>query len=137
MVALAKSFPIPEVVPIRRALISVSDRTGLAELGKALIGRGVTIVSSGGTRRALAEAGVPATEVETVTGFPEMLGGRVKTLHPKIHGGILAIRDDADHADALTSENIPLFDLVVVNLYPFEETVASRADENQTVENID
>ncbi len=137
MVALAKSFPIPEKIHIRRALISVSDKTGLIELGRGLVARGVTIVSSGGSRQALADAGIPATEVASVTGFPEMLGGRVKTLHPKIHGGILAIRDDAEHAAAIAEHGIPPFDLVVVNLYPFEKAVASGADEQLAVENID
>jgi phosphoribosylaminoimidazolecarboxamide formyltransferase/IMP cyclohydrolase len=122
---------------IRRALISVSDKTGLADFGRFLGERGVEILSTGGSARALAEAGVPVTEVSAVTGFPEIMDGRVKTLHPKIHGGILARRDLDSHRAAMSEHGIAPIDLVIVNLYPFEATVASGADEATCIENID
>ncbi|MGE0719036.1 MAG: bifunctional phosphoribosylaminoimidazolecarboxamide formyltransferase/IMP cyclohydrolase [Alphaproteobacteria bacterium] len=125
------------LVPIRRALISVSDKTGLVELGRALAGRGVEILSTGGSARALAAAGVPVVEVSAHTGFPEIMDGRVKTLHPTIHGGILARRDEADHVAAMARHGIAPIDLVVVNLYPFRETVARGAGRAECVENID
>src|SRR5580700_9006530 len=102
-----------------RALLSVSDKTGIADLGRGLVARGFTLVSTGGTARALAEAGLPVTSVSEVTGFPEMMDGRVKTLHPAVHGGILARRDHPDDIAALDRHGIGLVDLVVVNLYPF------------------
>ncbi len=111
------------LIPIRRALLSVSNKTGLVELAQALSGRGVALLASGGTRKALQEAGIRAVEVSEYTGSPEILGGRVKTLHPKIHGGILARRDSEDDLTTLQSEEIEPIDLVVVNLYPFEETI--------------
>jgi phosphoribosylaminoimidazolecarboxamide formyltransferase/IMP cyclohydrolase len=111
-------------VKVRRALVSVHDKTGLADLGRALAALGVEILSTGGTARLLREAGVPVRDVSEVTGFPEMLDGRVKTLHPKIHGGILARRDLPGHLAALERHGIPPIDLVVVALYPFEATVA-------------
>merc|ERR1712034_139875 len=111
-------------VQIRRALLSVSDKTGLAELGKALADRGVELVSTGGTAKALRDARLDVKDVSELTGFPEMMDGRVKTLHPKVHGGLLAVRDDADHAAAMDEHDIGAIDLVVVNLYPFVETVA-------------
>jgi len=129
--------PIPPLTPIRRALISVSDKTGLAAFGKALAAAGVEILSTGGSARALIEAGVPVTEVASHTGFPEIMDGRVKTLHPKIHGGILARRDLADHRAAMSEHDIAPIDLVAVNLYPFEATLASGADAETCVENID
>src|ERR1700756_5237982 len=107
------------VVPIRRALLSVSDKRGLIELARVLAGRGVHLIASGGTRTALAQAGLEVTEVSAYTGQPEILGGRVKTLHPKLHGGILARRDDPDDLRALNHLAIEPIDLVVVNLYPF------------------
>ncbi len=122
---------------IRRALISVSDKTGLAELGRFLVARGIEILSTGGSARALAEAGVAVTEVSTHTGFPEIMDGRVKTLHPKIHGGILARRDLPAHHAAMQEHGIVEIDLVVVNLYPFEATRDSGADYETCVENID
>jgi len=125
----------PDKVRVVRALISVSDKTGLVALGKALADRGVEILSTGGSAKRLAEAGIPVKEVSEHTGFPEMMDGRVKTLHPRIHGGILARRDI--HADAMAEHDIPPIDLVVVNLYPFEETVAKGADWDECVENID
>ncbi|HYE48347.1 MAG TPA: bifunctional phosphoribosylaminoimidazolecarboxamide formyltransferase/IMP cyclohydrolase [Azospirillaceae bacterium] len=127
----------PNLVPLRRALISVSDKTGLVALAQALAARGVQILSTGGSAKRLEEAGVPVTEVGDHTGFPEMMDGRVKTLHPKIHGGILARRDEAEHVAAMDAHGIPGIDLVVVNLYPFEETVAKGADFATCIENID
>lgn len=124
-------------VPIKRALVSVSDKTGLAELGKALSEAGVEILSTGGSAKALRDAGVPVIEVADHTGFPEMMDGRVKTLHPKIHGGFLALRDNADHVAAMNEHGIGGIDLVAVNLYPFEATVASGADFDTCIENID
>ncbi len=118
-------------------MISVSDKSGLIEFAKALSGRGVEILSTGGTRAALAAAGIPAIDVADVTGFPEMMDGRVKTLHPKIHGGLLALRDDPGHAAAMKAHGIGAIDLLVVNLYPFEETIAGGADAPTAVENID
>src|SRR5262245_49995124 len=109
---------------VTRALVSVHDKTGLVELGQALAGLGIEIVSTGGTARLLRDAGVPVREVSDVTGFPEMMDGRVKTLHPKIHGGILARRDVPEHVAALEQHGIPPIDLVISSLYPFEATVA-------------
>ena len=124
-------------VPIKRALISVSDKTGLEELGSALSAAGVAIISTGSTAKTLAHAGVPVTEVSEVTGFPESLDGRVKTLHPKIHGGILADRTLASHVEQLDTLGIDAIDLVVVNLYPFVKTVQSGASFDDTIEQID
>src|SRR5438874_10722741 len=123
--------------PIRRALISVSDKTGLAPFARELAARGVALVSTGGSARTLAEAGLAVTEVSEVTGFPEMLDGRVKTLHPAIHGGLLARRDRPDHLAALAEHGIGEIDLLVSNLYPFAATVASGADREACIENID
>src|SRR3984957_5668669 len=123
--------------PVRRALISVSDKTGLVPLASALAGQGVALVSTGGTAKALADAGLAVTEVATATGFPEMLDGRVKTLHPAIHGGLLARRDRPDHLAALAAHGIGEIDLLVCNLYPFAATVASGAGRDDCVENID
>jgi phosphoribosylaminoimidazolecarboxamide formyltransferase/IMP cyclohydrolase len=123
--------------PIRRALLSVSDKTGLIEFGKFLSGQGVDLLSTGGTAKALKEAGVNVTEVSDFTGFPEMLDGRVKTLHPKVHGGLLGIRGNAQHEKAMADHAILPIDLVVVNLYPFEATVAKGADFETSIENID
>jgi phosphoribosylaminoimidazolecarboxamide formyltransferase / IMP cyclohydrolase len=123
--------------PIRRALISVSDKEGLVPLARALAARGVTLISTGGSARALAEAGVPVGEVAALTGFPEMLDGRVKTLHPAIHGGLLARRDRADHQRALAAHGIAEIDLLVCNLYPFAATVAVGAEREACLENID
>jgi phosphoribosylaminoimidazolecarboxamide formyltransferase/IMP cyclohydrolase len=123
--------------PVTRALISVSDKGGLIEFARALAGKGTTLVSTGGTSRALSEAGLQVTDVSALTGFPEMMDGRVKTLHPKVHGGILAIRDDKAHADAMKQHQIAPIDLVVVNLYPFEATLAKGAPFDECIENID
>ncbi len=123
--------------PIARALISVSDKTGLTELGQYLAGQGVALLSTGGTARALREAGLAVKDVADHTGFPEMLDGRVKTLHPLVHGGILGLRDNVEHQAAMASHGIEPIDLVVVNLYPFEETVAKGAGFDECIENID
>jgi phosphoribosylaminoimidazolecarboxamide formyltransferase / IMP cyclohydrolase len=122
---------------IRRALISVSDKTGLIEFATALAALEIEIISTGGTAKALQAAGLPTIDVSDVTGFPEIMDGRVKTLHPKIHGGLLAVRGDATHEAAKTTHGIDNIDLLVVNLYPFEETVAKNADWNTTIKNID
>ena len=127
-----------DVIPVRRALLSVSDKAGLVDLGRALAGRGVHLLASGGTRTALAEAGLEVTEVSAYTGQPEILGGRVKTLHPKLHGGILARRDVPDDLLALEAQGIEPIDLVVVNLYPFEATVNRPGVAfGEAIENID
>ncbi|SFG85671.1 phosphoribosylaminoimidazolecarboxamide formyltransferase / IMP cyclohydrolase [Palleronia marisminoris] len=128
---------MPELVPLKRALLSVSDKTGLIELGQALAGRGVEILSTGGSAKALRDAGIEVRDVSEVTGSPEMMDGRVKTLHPRIHGGLLALRDDPAHAQAMEDHGIGAIDLLVVNLYPFEATVARGADYAEAVENID
>jgi phosphoribosylaminoimidazolecarboxamide formyltransferase/IMP cyclohydrolase len=137
MAVHATKLPPPDLVPLRRAVVSVFDKTGLADLARALADRGVEIVSTGGTRAAIAAAGVAVADVSDVTGFPEIMDGRVKTLHPKIHGGLLGVRDDPGHRAAMAAEGIAGIDLLVVNLYPFEETVASGADYPTVVENID
>ena len=124
-------------VPLRRALISVYDKTGLEEFARGLHEAGVALVSTGSTASTIAAAGVPVTEVTEVTGFPECLEGRVKTLHPHIHAGILADRRKQEHIDTLGELDVEAFDLVVVNLYPFVETVASGADQDAIIEKID
>ncbi|SFK93624.1 bifunctional phosphoribosylaminoimidazolecarboxamide formyltransferase/IMP cyclohydrolase [Shimia haliotis] len=126
-----------ELLPIRRALISVSDKTGLIDLAKALAERGVELLSTGGSAKAMRDAGLAVKDVSDVTGFPEMMDGRVKTLHPKVHGGLLALRDNADHVAAMDAHGIAGIDLLVVNLYPFEATVAAGADYDTCIENID
>src|SRR5262245_53572505 len=113
--------------PITRALLSVSDKRGLVDFARALAEHGIELVSTGGTAKALAAEGLNVLDVSDLTGFPEMMDGRVKTLHPKVHGGLLAIRDDRDHAAAMQAHGIRPIDLLVVNLYPFEETVARGA----------
>ncbi len=129
--------PLPDRVSLRRALLSVYDKTDLIELAHALTRRGVELVSTGGTRAALTAAGIASRDVSDVTGFPEIMDGRVKTLHPAIHGGLLGVRDDAGHAAAMDAHAIGGIDLLVSNLYPFEDTVASGADERTVVENVD
>ena len=126
-----------DALPVRRALVAVSDKAGAAALGRALVELGVQVVSTGNTARILQEAGVPVTPVSELTGFPEMLGGRVKTLHPRIHAGILADKRSPDHLAELEAQGIAPFDLVVANLYPFREAVARGASFDQTVEEID
>ncbi|KMO34612.1 phosphoribosylaminoimidazolecarboxamide formyltransferase [Methylobacterium variabile] len=122
---------------VSRALLSVSDKTGLVEFARALAARGVTLVSTGGTHRALSDAGLPVTEVSDLTGFPEMMDGRVKTLHPGVHGGLLAIRDNPEHQAAMLAHGIAAIDLLVVNLYPFEATLAAGKPPAECIENID
>jgi phosphoribosylaminoimidazolecarboxamide formyltransferase/IMP cyclohydrolase len=123
--------------PVRRALISVSDKSGLIDLAKELAGMGVDLLSTGGSAGMLRDAGLTVTDVADVTGFPEMMDGRVKTLHPKVHGGLLALRDNDSHVAAMTEHGIEGIDLLIVNLYPFEETVAKGADYDTCIENID
>ena len=123
--------------PIRRALISVSDKTGLADFARALAEWGIEILSTGGTAKAIKEAGIAVKDVAEHTGFPEMMDGRLKTLHPKVHGGLLAVRGDVEHERAASTHGIPPIDLLVVNLYPFEATVAKGAPDAECVENID
>lgn len=126
-----------DLFPVRRALISVSDKTGLIDLATALSSGGVELLSTGGSAKAIRDAGLPVKDVADVTGFPEMMDGRVKTLHPMVHGGLLALRDNSDHTAAMDEHGIAGIDLLVVNLYPFEETVAEGGDYEKCVENID
>lgn len=133
----SKKISPPDMVPVKRALLSVSDKTGLVDFAKALVERGVELVSTGGSCKTLADAGLPVKDISEVTGFPEIMDGRVKTLHPAVHGGLLAVRNDPDHIAAMEAHNIVGIDLVVVNLYPFEEVVAKGEDEATTIENID
>ncbi|MFA3919543.1 bifunctional phosphoribosylaminoimidazolecarboxamide formyltransferase/IMP cyclohydrolase [Ruegeria hyattellae] len=126
-----------DLYPVRRALLSVSDKTGLIELGKALSAQGVELLSTGGSAKTLRKAGLNVRDVAEVTGFPEMMDGRVKTLHPMVHGGLLALRDNDAHVAAMDEHGIGAIDLLVVNLYPFEETVAKGADYDTCIENID
>lgn len=129
--------PRPDRVEVKTALLSVSDKSGLLDFAKALSAQGIKILSTGGTAKSLRDAGLNVIDVSEHTGFPEIMDGRVKTLHPKIHGGLLARRDDTDHVNAMSSQNIEGIDLLVVNLYPFRETVAKGADYDNCVENID
>ncbi len=122
---------------VTRALLSVSDKTGLIELARALAAHGVELISTGGTAKAIAAAGLEVRDVSELTGFPEMMDGRIKTLHPKVHGGLLAIRDNAEHAQAMKAYGIAPIDLLVVNLYPFEAAVDNGADFAKCIENID
>jgi phosphoribosylaminoimidazolecarboxamide formyltransferase/IMP cyclohydrolase len=133
----AKAMPETHAIKIKRALISVSDKNGIEEFAKALEKHGVEILSTGGTASLLAKAGVKVKEVSDHTGFPEIMDGRVKTLHPKIHGGILARRDEASHVEAMKKQDITEIDMVVINLYPFVKTVQSGADFAECIENID
>ncbi|MCA0998732.1 bifunctional phosphoribosylaminoimidazolecarboxamide formyltransferase/IMP cyclohydrolase [Alloyangia pacifica] len=128
---------MPDLHPVARALISVSDKTGLIDLAKALSARGVELLSTGGSAKAIREAGLTVRDVSDVTEFPEMMDGRVKTLHPRVHGGLLALRDNPAHVEAMKAHGITGIDLLVVNLYPFEETVAKGADYDTCIENID
>ena len=126
-----------DLQPLRRALLSVSDKSGLIDLARALDARGVELLSTGGTAKAIRDAGLPVKDVSEITNFPEMMDGRVKTLHPMVHGGLLALRDNADHVAAMDEHGIGNIDLLVVNLYPFEETVAAGGDYDTCIENID
>ncbi|MEL7082355.1 MAG: bifunctional phosphoribosylaminoimidazolecarboxamide formyltransferase/IMP cyclohydrolase, partial [Pseudomonadota bacterium] len=128
---------MPDKSPVRRALISVSDKTGLVEFSWALADQDVELLSTGGTAAALRDAGLTVTDVASATGFPEMMDGRVKTLHPVVHGGLLALRDNADHQAAMESHGIDGIDLLVVNLYPFEQTIGKGAGYAEAIENID
>ena len=123
--------------PVRRALLSVSDKSGLIELAQALAARGVELLSTGGSAKTLREAGLTVKDVADVTGFPEMMDGRVKTLHPMVHGGLLALRDNTSHTDAMDTHGIDAIDLLVVNLYPFEAALARGAAYDEMIENID
>jgi len=124
-------------VSIKRALLSVSDKTGIVELGQALAAQGVELVSTGGTAKALRDAGLDVRDISDLTGFPEMMDGRVKTLHPKVHGGLLAVRGNPEHVASMDEHAIGAIDLVVVNLYPFAQTVARGAERDEIIENID
>ena len=126
-----------DLVPVRRALISLSDKSGLAELAAGLARHNVEIISTGGTAAKLREIGAAVRDISDLTGFPEMMDGRVKTLHPKVHGGLLGVRDNPEHAAAMETHGIAPIDLVVVNLYPFLQTVMSGADRDTIIENID
>src|SRR6478672_9990565 len=128
-----------DLVPVRRALISVSDKTGLADFATRLHQEfGVELISTGGTAKFLRDLGLPVTDVAEVTGFPEMMDGRVKTLHPKIHGGLLAIRDNVEHAAAMKEHDIQPIDLVCINLYPFKKTIEKpNVTFEEAIENID
>ncbi|MGB7270275.1 MAG: bifunctional phosphoribosylaminoimidazolecarboxamide formyltransferase/IMP cyclohydrolase [Albidovulum sp.] len=133
----APASAAPDLAPLRRALLSVFDKTGLVDFARALHDRGVELLSTGGSAQMLRDAGLPVRDVAEVTGFPEMMDGRVKTLHPMVHGGLLALRDDPAHMAAMQDHNILPIDLLVVNLYPFQATVASGADYATCVENVD
>ncbi|WPZ15612.1 bifunctional phosphoribosylaminoimidazolecarboxamide formyltransferase/IMP cyclohydrolase [Nitratireductor rhodophyticola] len=137
MSVAAKNIPAPDLVPVRRALLSVSDKSGIVDFARALSGRNVEIVSTGGTSKTLSGEGIAVRDVSELTGFPEIMDGRVKTLHPGVHGGLLGIRDDADHASAMKEHDIAPIDLLVINLYPFEEVRFGGGDYPTTVENID
>ncbi|WP_066704556.1 bifunctional phosphoribosylaminoimidazolecarboxamide formyltransferase/IMP cyclohydrolase [Celeribacter ethanolicus] len=126
-----------DLYPVKRALLSVSDKTGLVDLGKALAAKGVELLSTGGSAKTLREAGLDVKDVSEVTGFPEMMDGRVKTLHPRVHGGLLALRDNAEHVAAMDEHGIGEIDLLIVNLYPFEAALARGADYDEMIENID
>ena len=126
-----------DLQPVRSALLSVSDKTGLVDFAKALAGRGIDLISTGGTAKTLRDAGLDVQDVADLTGFPEMMDGRVKTLHPMVHGGLLALRDDASHLTSMEVHGIGPIDMLVVNLYPFEATVAAGADYDTAIENID
>ncbi|BAB50840.1 bifunctional phosphoribosylaminoimidazolecarboxamide formyltransferase/IMP cyclohydrolase [Mesorhizobium japonicum] len=137
MAVAAKNIPAPDLVPVRRALLSVFDKTGLIDFARALAAAGVELVSTGGTAKAIAEAGLAVRDVSELTGFPEIMDGRVKTLHPSVHGALLGVRDDPEHAAAMRKYGIEPIDLLVSNLYPFEEVRRSGADYAAIVENID
>ena len=137
MAVTSKRIPAPDLHTVRRALLSVSDKTGLIEFAKALVAQGVELVSTGGTAKTIEKAGLPVKDVSEFTNFPEIMDGRVKTLHPSVHGGLLAIRDDGDHVAAMIEHEIPEFDMAVITLYPFEEVRTRGGDYAETVENID
>jgi phosphoribosylaminoimidazolecarboxamide formyltransferase/IMP cyclohydrolase len=137
MAVASRNTPIPEWIQPGRALISVSDKSGIVDLARQLHHFGIELISTGGTAKVLTDSGIPVRDVSEITGFPEIMDGRVKTLHPSVHGGLLAIRDDADHLAAMREHNITGIDLVVINLYPFEDTVSGGAGFTDCVENVD
>lgn len=137
MAVVSKKIPAPDKVKVKTALLSVFDKTGIVELARALSEQGVRLLSTGGTHKAITAAGLAVTDVSEVTEFPEIMDGRVKTLHPKVHGGLLAIRDDAEHQAAMKEHGIEGIDLAVINLYPFEDVRKAGGDYPTTVENID
>ena len=137
MAVSSKHIPAPDLCQVRRALLSVSDKTGLIEFAQALHDQGVELLSTGGTAKSIAAAGIPVRDVSEITGFPEIMDGRVKTLHPSVHGALLAVRNDPEHVSAMEEHNIHGIDLAVINLYPFEEVRYKGGDYDTTVENID
>jgi phosphoribosylaminoimidazolecarboxamide formyltransferase/IMP cyclohydrolase len=137
MAVASKNIPAPDLVLVRRALFSVSDKTGLVDFAAALARAGIELVSTGGTAKAIADAGIPVRDVSELTGFPEIMDGRVKTLHPSVHGALLGVRGDPEHVAAMNEHGISPIDLVVVNLYPFEDIRHSGGDYASVVENID
>lgn len=137
MAPVVKAHSIPDLAPVNTALLSVSDKTGIVEFARRLSDLGVSLVSTGGTAKTLSEAGLEVRDVSSLTGFPEIMDGRVKTLHPGVHGGLLAVRTDAEHQKAMQEQKIAPIDMAVINLYPFEETIAKNAGYDAGVENID
>ncbi|MGI9350492.1 MAG: bifunctional phosphoribosylaminoimidazolecarboxamide formyltransferase/IMP cyclohydrolase [Rhizobiaceae bacterium] len=137
MAPVSKKHNIPDFVEIKTALLSVSDKTGITELARSLTDCGINLISTGGTAKAIADAGIAVTDISQITGFPEIMDGRVKTLHPSVHGGLLAVRTDPDHQSALQEQDIAPIDMAIINLYPFEETIAKGGDYDACVENID
>ena len=137
MAVASKKVPAPDLVKVRRALLSVSDKSGLVEFAMRLAEMGIELVSTGGTREVISDAGITVRDVSDLTNFPEIMDGRVKTLHPGVHGGLLAIRGDDDHVAAMIEHGIAEIDLAVINLYPFEQVQAKGGDYPTTVENID
>jgi phosphoribosylaminoimidazolecarboxamide formyltransferase / IMP cyclohydrolase len=137
MAVASKKIPVPDLVKVRRALISVSDKSGLVEFAQRLTEMGIELVSTGGTREVISDAGIAVRDVSDLTNFPEIMDGRIKTLHPGVHGGLLAIRGDDDHVASMIEHGIAEIDLAVINLYPFEQVQAKGADYPTTVENID
>ena len=137
MAVASKKIPAPNLVTVRRALLSVSDKTGLLDFARELVSHGIELVSTGGTAKTLKDNGIPVQDIADITQFPEIMDGRVKTLHPAVHGGLLAIRDDNDHVASMIEHGIPEIDLAVITLYPFEEVRARGGDYPETVENID
>ena len=137
MSPIAKPHVIPDLSEVKTALLSVSDKTGIIDLARALSDKGIKLLSTGGTSKAISQAGIPVEDVSSITNFPEIMDGRVKTLHPNVHGGLLAVRTDKDHQKAMAEQGIAPIDMAVINLYPFEETISKGADYDTSVENID
>lgn len=137
MAPIVKDHSIPELAPVRTALLSVSDKTGIVEFARQLSNLGIHLISTGGTAKAIADSGLPVRDVSAVTNFPEIMDGRVKTLHPNVHGGLLAVRTDRTHLEQMEEAAIAPIDMAVINLYPFEETAAVNSSYNACVENID